>query len=749
MRKQSSMTFREALRLTGLAALSLASLLASPAAQAAPELRYQTTARGRVITTGNTLGLSKSIDENAPGTADSIGTFISLDPTSIDDSPVGTVPWALGTTNAWADNGSTAWLDVPPSDFVSDILYAELVWGGSSVYGGEDVTAELNTPITLSFGSQSITVNPDPVTAYQEDGMAASGFAIHYYLRSAEVTDFVKTHRGGEYAVSGVPATQDLGIDSLNAAGWSLIAVLRDDGELERNLSVFVGGTFVDEDTTENYEFAGFCAPPTGVVNGKAFVSALEGDASFSGDQLSIGETLGGSFVALSGPNNPLGNFFASQLNRINGELDDRGSFGDLNHDAELATNIVGGRQGWDVSVVDVGSGDGSLNAGQSSAVLRVDTTGDSFFPTTVSFEIDVNAPNFNSPNAFTADHTVVYAGDQVDFSLVMENSGTASADSIVLTIPLASQLSLNTFAIDGVNGDASQSPVLTDDLNSGVDIGTIAPATSKTITLSVDVNALPLLPAQALFSLLPTWTYDYITCVGEPAINGNSGFPALDLSAARLELSLSAAELAAQVVEYTAIVDNSGAESTEAVTFDLEIPAGTTYVLDSTFLDGTLVADVGGESAFLNGASFAEPGEADGVLPFGSDVEIRFSVQAAAGDMLDNSVAADPDGSGPAPEVVANAQIDLGGDSGTTNSDTDTDSATDTDTADGSGDEGTGEDGSATDTGSEGGSGFDAEAGSGGGEGCDCRADRSSAGGFAWLFVLFGAASWRRRRRT
>ena len=310
-------------------------------------------------------------------------------------------------TNDWMTNGSTGTLDLPPSDFYSDVLYAELVWSGSTNYGTENVIAVLDTPVTLSYGDDSITVTPDATTAYEEEGIASSGFPINYYLRSAAVTDFVREHRGGEYAVSGVPATQDYLINSLNAAGWSLIVVFRDDGAKERNLSVFVGGSFVDEDTSQNYEFAGFCAPPSGDIKGKAFVSALEGDANFSGDQLSIAQTTAGPFVALSGPNNPVNNFFASQVNDIFGELDDRGSFGDFNHDPVMPANVVGGRQGWDVTAVALGSGDGSLNSGQQSAVLRVDTTGDSFLPTTVSFEIDVNAPDFTSPNAFVADQAL------------------------------------------------------------------------------------------------------------------------------------------------------------------------------------------------------------------------------------------------------------------------------------------------------------------------------------------------------
>ena len=83
--------------------------LASTAANAAPTLRFRETAAGNVIATGNTLGLSKALDQNGPGTEDSIGTFLSLDGTSVDDFPASPVnPWGAGTTNDWTVNGSDA-----------------------------------------------------------------------------------------------------------------------------------------------------------------------------------------------------------------------------------------------------------------------------------------------------------------------------------------------------------------------------------------------------------------------------------------------------------------------------------------------------------------------------------------------------------------------------------------------------------------------------------------------------------------
>ncbi len=210
----------------------------------------------------------------------------------------------------------------------------------------ENVTALLNTPVTLKAGNATMAVTPDAATALNIAQTAMTGFAVNYYVRSANVTAFVKAAGGGTFSVSGVPATQTTTINSLNAAGWTLTVVVRDSAEPVRNLSVFVGGSFVDEKSQQDYSINGFCTPTSGAVNGTVSISAIEGDANLTGDQLLIAPTTAGPFKNLSGPNNPKDNFFCSQLNGPTGALDKQGSFGNANHNAITGVNVSGGRQG-------------------------------------------------------------------------------------------------------------------------------------------------------------------------------------------------------------------------------------------------------------------------------------------------------------------------------------------------------------------------------------------------------------------
>ena len=89
-----------------LAGCALLALTAESAQ--AQTLRFSDTRPGRVIAVGNTLGLSKAVNQNGPGTSDAIGTFLSLGNT-VDDMPPNPLnPWPPGTTYDWQQNGSTA-----------------------------------------------------------------------------------------------------------------------------------------------------------------------------------------------------------------------------------------------------------------------------------------------------------------------------------------------------------------------------------------------------------------------------------------------------------------------------------------------------------------------------------------------------------------------------------------------------------------------------------------------------------------
>lgn len=497
-----------ALSLATLGALALSTT--SPEAQ---ELRYGTTAPGGILAVGNTLGLSKASGTNGPGVANSIGTFLTLGG-GVDNMPSNPGnPWPAGTTNDWTENGSAAELVLPAE---ATVLYAELLWGGSFDYV-DNVSAFLDTPVLLEAGGASMMVTPSGATAVTESGVASSGFNVRYYMRSADVTSFVEAAMSGTYSVSGVPATQHEAINSLNAAGWTLVVVYRDQSETTKNLSVFVGGSFVDEDTTQDYSVSGFCAPPAGVVKGTASISAIEGDADLTGDQFLIAPTAAGPFAQLSAPNNPAQNFFASQLNDHAGQLDTSGTFGSQNQNAQTGVNIAGGRQGWDITTVPLSSQAGQLVAGQTSAVLRTVTTGDSFMPILATFAIDVNAPVLGGVGSSVGvTPSTLALGDEVTVTLELANAGAVTADDLTLGVYLPPSLSLVSFFTDGQPGDASGGPVTAATLGA-VDQGSLAGGATRQVTMTLELSSEP---AGEVVGGLATWSYDFTVCPNQPQLS-------------------------------------------------------------------------------------------------------------------------------------------------------------------------------------------------------------------------------------
>ncbi len=633
----------------GLGAVIIASVLCAASVSQAQVLRFSRTVEGGLAVTGNTLGLSKQADTNNPGTRDSIGCFIAAGGNQQDGG------FPVGTTADWRLNASQGVLELPTG---SQVLYAELLWGGSFNYGAENVFSDLGAAVTLRFqNGDERQVAPDGATSLTVDEFAAvGGFPVKYYLRSADVTSFVRQRGAGGYTTLGVPGTQDASVNSLNAAGWTLVVAYQNANSPARNLSIFVGGEFVDEQSVVDYQVNGFCTPPTGPVGGRVLVSAIEGDANLDGDQLQMADPGDQRFVRLSGPNNPENNFFASQINGDNGQQNTRGTFGDRNHNAATATNTSGGRQGWDITSVPVGAG-GEIGNAQTAATIRATSTGDSYLPTMASFQIDVNAPDFVVENTSSVAPAVAYQGAELTYQIRLDNRGRADASNVVFRQPLPEGLALVEMRAGGrVIGGAR-----TEQLTSGVNIGAVPFGQSVLVELLVRVEALPTEPTPAIFTTQASWSYDFISCQGTAPIAGQIASQRLTVNALRMSIRLSAEALGGGVVRYTIVATNTGSAPTARATVRGQIPNGATYRAGTTTLNGSATPDSGGRMPFEGGGLVNAAGERAGVIPPAGAATITYEVQVVAVNALTNTSSADPDSDEPAPRVEATLVTDIG----------------------------------------------------------------------------------------
>ncbi|WP_336780230.1 DUF7507 domain-containing protein [Paenibacillus illinoisensis] len=534
-------------------------------------VRSTVNATGAITFTGNTLGLSRSDAAGVPGTQDSIGAFTTTNTAA----SFGTYP--QGTTNLYQNNSSAAILVLPPG---STVFYAELIWGGSYINGNVNLSSAINNPVTFITPAGTSSVTPDPATYNQFDlGNGAAG-----YVRSANVTTLVQNGGAGTYITGAVVGTIVINNDATaNHAGWTLGVIYQNPNLPFRNMSLRAGGVLVQSTSAPVVTtLTGFATPISGTLGGRALFSAQEGDANRTGDQALFGPTSATS-VALSGPNNLAANFFASQINGDTGALNTTGTFGTRNQiNGAPGSNISGGRQGWDITNVDVSA---RLINNQSSAVLTLTTSGDAYIVNGNAIQVDINAPRITVSKGSTA--TGAVAGDSILYTVTVANAGTASAASVVLSDSLPAGL---TFIPGSVTVAGVSRPTL--DITAGVPLGSLNLSSSIVVTyralIGQDASILQLVnSANAAFT--------FQSVAGGPTITGviPSNSSTLPVYSPNLSIVKSGSTTNATVgdtVTYTLQVNNGGNVAAN-VTLTDNIPSGSSYVAGSFRLNGNVIA--------------------------------------------------------------------------------------------------------------------------------------------------------------
>lgn len=434
--------------------------------------RYSDIRRGGIVFTGNTLGLSKLTNAFRAGVQGSIGAFTTL------NSGVRVNDFPFGTTLDYQENGSSAELNLPAG---STVLYAELVWGGLFRSTANNISNLIDNSINFTTPSSTQSISPDNATS-QTFNINVTNITLGFYVRTQDVTSLVQTAGNGTYTVQGVPALIEA-IDSLtndtNHAGWTLAVVYANNAEEFRSLNLWVGGEVVSPDVgVTNISLTGFRSPDTPAPNGKLFVSAQEGDAVLSGDQMLFSDD-DLIFTNLSGPNNPTNNFFCSQINNSDGLIDTSGTFGTRNSNAQAGTNISAGRQGYDITAVDL---TGILKPLQSSAFIRFTSNGDLYVPNCLAIQID-NGVNPDLTVTKTVDKSTAIVGDILNYESTLFNNGSLNLTDIVFTdsIPVGTHFVENSVYIDGVNYPGYNP-------ESGFNLGSLLPNASKVVRFQVEV---------------------------------------------------------------------------------------------------------------------------------------------------------------------------------------------------------------------------------------------------------------------
>lgn len=183
----------------------------------------------------------------------------------------------------------------------------------------------------------------------------------------------------------------------------------------------------------------------------------------------------------MSGPNNPVNNFFASQINDENGLIDTTGTFGTRNANAEAGTNISAGRQGWDITAIDVSS---KLETSQSSALFRFTSEGDLYVPNALAIQIDSLGAFLITNKAVDSNTKLV--NENINYTISLENVGQLTATNIKVNdlIPEGLELVPDTIFVDGVIQPN----------NFPINISSIDANATKTIKYSLVAKSVPVI---------------------------------------------------------------------------------------------------------------------------------------------------------------------------------------------------------------------------------------------------------------
>ncbi|PHG66194.1 DUF7507 domain-containing protein [Bacillus toyonensis] len=538
--------------------------------------RFSTTTNGALAITGNTLGLSKISNQNRAGTIGAIGAFATT------NTALQVTTFPAGTTLNYTQNSSTAILNIPAG---STILYAELVWGGNYLSRDQNITSVLGNPVSFTTPVSTYSITPSAVTASNQTFVSGS-VTFGFYTRSADVTSLVQAAGSGSYTTGSVPGLVDP-IDAsngtINSAGWTLIVAYQNGTLPARNLTIYVAGNRVSAETgSADVSVSGFLTPSGGPVSGRLFLSSTEGDADLTGDQSLFGPNFS-SLNALSGPNNAINNFFGSQINNAAGNLDTTGTFGTRNQSASTSTNISAGRQGWDITSIDISS---YLTNSQVSAAIRLTTNGDAYMLNTVGLQININSPNIQATK--TVNKSVAAIGDILTYTVTIPNTGLLPANNVIFidSLPNGTSFIPGTVTVDNV-------PQTNANPAAGISLGTINNSASRTVTFQATVVSLP---NQNPISNTANITFQYTPIAGGTTFNGlaTSNSAGTQINLADINGTKSANKLFTDIGEtltYSIALANVGNIAATNVIYTDPIPNGTTFIPGSVTVNGVTQA--------------------------------------------------------------------------------------------------------------------------------------------------------------
>lgn len=360
---------------------------------------YSSNTRGGVKIIGNSnlcktnssgVCIEPDTGDNNDGTAERSANKISF--TDLDGD---------GTTF----NSTSADLNLPVG---SKIVFAKLFWQGY-----QDKRSNPINQVKFKKSGNSYQT----VTATQTDTLNSGD----NYQSSIDITNLLDVNNpNGTYFVANIAAdvyadntTQDVD----DYAAWALFVVYENPSESLKNVTLWDGYDSISSGST-TITASGFRTPLSGAIHSSFLIFSTEGDVQSTGDYIQVNGT------NLTNGSNPSNNPFNSTISS--------GGVNVTSRNPNYANTL-----GIDVDDFNVSS---LLSNNQTSATIRIGTSGDAFYVSAFAFSTEIYSPAIGN---FDKNVSVTYASNQtcgtdkdlrgatLNYEMSFENTGSEAASTV------------------------------------------------------------------------------------------------------------------------------------------------------------------------------------------------------------------------------------------------------------------------------------------------------------------------------
>ncbi|CAM3411999.1 gliding motility-associated C-terminal domain-containing protein [Flavobacterium chungbukense] len=367
------------------------------------------------------------------------------------DNDAQTLNSSSATLNLLDDNGTKL-------TNCANIIYAGLYWSGrisdapvnpnSFVVNHNGVDKTLDKRKILFKGPNDSTYDEFTATdIYFPTDKDQNMFSAY-----AEVTDYVRANGIGEYFAANIAAAEGTDGGAIGKyAGWGLVVIYENSSMKNRDITVFDGHAFVQNNITADFTFpvSGFNSVVSGPVDVKLGVMAGEGDINYDGDYFSIQKLNTNDYLKLSRPGNSPNNFFNSSINT-----------GGNDRNPNLVNN-----SGIDIGMFKLPNENKDIiGNNQTSTTFKYGSTVDSYTIFSIVMAVDAYVPEIegvltattiNGSPAGAGPYTVL-PGQELGYKVQIKNRGTEAVQNSKLVIPIPYNA---TFALGSLNKTINFTP--------------------------------------------------------------------------------------------------------------------------------------------------------------------------------------------------------------------------------------------------------------------------------------------------